>query len=765
MDLLSLNQVVAKFTLFLIAPKRKKAKQRNTPSNWEKFRKLRNSYTNTIKEAKSDYESKLADRLCNAKPEDSKIWWKTLKYFNGNNKSDNISEQPLLINNKCVDDLKEKANAFNKFFVDQGKLEISDNDLRNLSKPIAPAFSLEKIELTVKDIEDILKSIDTSKATGPDGVSPKMLKATANTIAPILTCIFQKSIETCCFPEDWKIANVTPLHKKDEKELVTNYRPISLLSCIGKILEKCVFKNVMNFFRENNVLTEAQAAYIGQGSSTVTQLTEIYNEVLNNLEKGINSYFAFLDASKAFDRVWHAGVLFKLEQCGITGPLLKWFENYLENRKQKVVLNGEESSTLNITSGVPQGSILGPLLFLVYVNDLPTDIISNVKMYADDTSLVLPSKDINTARDTLNEDLNTLDKWAKQWHVIFNPGKTVSMTITRKVQEEPLNLVMNNTNIKQVASHKHLGVTIQSNCKWTDHIKEITQKASKKVDQLRSLMHKLDRNTLQKMYFTFVRPLLEYADIVWCNCADKEKKMIEDVQLAAARVITSATKGTSHEIIYENCKWELMEERRKSHRLTMIYKMKNGLCPSQLCALLPSRVRDRVDYNLRNRNNLSKPISKTNALSKSFIPKGVDEWNSLSPEKRESPTLSRFKRVLKKPKHHVKPRFLVGNRTGQIMHSRMKLKCSGLNEDLHKNHIEESSECACGYYTESAEHYLLNCRKYDQIRANMFVNIPEEFRRNIETLMDGDDTLSEGKNKQLFEAINAFIVASKRFTR
>ncbi len=322
---------------------------------------------------------------------------------------------------------------------------------------------------------------------------------------------------------------------------------------------------------------------------------------------------------------------------------------------------------------------------------------------------------------------------------------------------------MDRIQMKQVKTHKHLGVTIQSNGKWTQHINEITSKASKKVDQLRSLMHKIDKLTLQTMYMTYIRPLLEYASIVWCNCSEKEKKLIEDVQLAAARVVTSATKGTSHNIIYNECKWELLEERRKKQRLCMLYKMKNGLCPERLRALLPTQLNERMGYNLRGRNNFTQIKIRTNAYSKSFLPSAIQEWNNLDNASRDLPTLTRFKKKLGKPKLAVKTRFLVGSRTSQIMLSRIKLKCSGLNEHLFLNHIEENRNCACGANAETAKHYLIECTRYENIRNDMISEIPNGFELSLKTILEGDDRKSEKDNEALFKATTKFITKSNRF--
>ena len=221
-------------------------------------------------------------------------------------------------------------------------------------------------------------------------------------------------------------------------------------------------------------------------------------------------------------------MLYKLETAGISGSLLSWFTDYLNDRLQRVVLPGGSSAWTPIKAGVPQGSILGPLLFLLYINDIVEDINSSIRLFADDTSLYIIVDDAIQAAETLNSDLEKISRWAQQWLVTFNPAKSESILFSRKLNKPyhpPVS--MDETQINEVMSHKHLGVIFSNDCSWHNHIEHIKTKAWNRINVMRKLKFKLDRRSLQTIYFSFIRPLLEYADVVWNNCAQYESNELE----------------------------------------------------------------------------------------------------------------------------------------------------------------------------------------------------------------------------------------------
>ena len=229
--------------------------------------------------------------------------------------------------------------------------------------------------------------MDSSKANGPDEISIKLLQMTNPVISGSLAKLFNNSFTQGKVASKWKQANVTPVYKKGDRQIVTNYRPISLISVLGKLQERIVFKSLFKFLSQNKLLTWHNSGFKPMDSA-MNQLILVTHKIYTAIDNGQDVSIAFLDISKASDRVWHRGLVNKLKTIGIRGQLLKWLTDYLENRCQRVVINGVQSPWLTIKAGVPQGSILGPLLFLVYVNDIVTNITSDIYLYADDTILM-----------------------------------------------------------------------------------------------------------------------------------------------------------------------------------------------------------------------------------------------------------------------------------------------------------------------------------------------------------------------------------------
>ena len=402
-----------------------RAKKQNTQESWDKYKKLRNEVIQTVRKAKHDATTKDEEYINNSQGKDPKIWWRLVKQFYKANNSTQSLNHPLIVNDNILTTSKDRANALNNFFAEQTVLENNNTIL----PPLDPLLSgsLNTININTCMVKEMLQILKTSKSTGPDGINPKILKNTSESIAPSLSKIFNYSLKSGVFPDSWKIAQVTPLFKKGESHLVKNYRPISLLNILSKIFEKLVFKEMYNYLTRNKRLSYLQAAYT-PGSSTEHQLLEIYDTILNTMEEGKIIRFAFLDCSKAFDRVWHRGLLYKLESLGIGGTLLKWIKSYLTDRSQYVVINGIKSDTKKLYAGVPQGSILGPLLFLIYVNDMIDSVTCNIRLYADDCSIFVTGTDPVKIASDLSKSLTEITEWAKKWQVTFNPNSTKLFT-------------------------------------------------------------------------------------------------------------------------------------------------------------------------------------------------------------------------------------------------------------------------------------------------------------------------------------------------
>ena len=330
----------------------KKAKNLNTPYFWEKFRNARNLYNGKVKQAKDDAKQKQADDLKNPDTLTPKKWWKLAKSYIKNDQSQKSSYPPINFNNNILCDDQEKAEAFNKFFLTHSNVD--DNGIPDPDDTTMVNEKLSNLDILEEDVSDLLKTLDVNKATGPDYISQKMLKMAGDTIVPSLTKLFNLSLRLAKYPAQWKKANVVPIFKKGDAAFTDNYRPVSILSCVGKLFERAVFKYVYNFLRDNDCISFKQSGF-KPGDSTVYQLAYLYHIFTEAIDKQKDIRVVFCDISKVFDRVWHTGLLAKLKRVGITDNLLLWFKDYLSERMQRVVVNGKTSSWGSVLAGVPQG--------------------------------------------------------------------------------------------------------------------------------------------------------------------------------------------------------------------------------------------------------------------------------------------------------------------------------------------------------------------------------------------------------------------------
>ena len=345
-----------------------------------------------------------------------------------------------------------------------------------------------------------------------------MLKIYGSAIYKPLAIIFKRCVDTGIFPSDWKKGNIVPIHKKGDKQTLKNYRPVSLLPICGKIIERLMLNEIFKFFIEKELILSNQSGF-KPGDFCRNQLVSITHEIYKSFDEGHEVRCVFLGISKTFDKVWNDGIIFKLTQNGISGNLLNLLRDFLSERRQRVVLNVQASTWTNITPGVPQGSILGSLLFLIYINDLSEGLSTNAKLFADDTSLFSVIHDSQTSANVLNKDLEMIHNWAFQWKLNFNPDPTkqaqevIFSRKTKKLPHPPL--VFNNTNVTQAIYQKHLGIILDSKLTFENHINMVTTKINKTIAFLCELKNLLPRTALIRIYNVFVRPHLDYGDILY----------------------------------------------------------------------------------------------------------------------------------------------------------------------------------------------------------------------------------------------------------
>ena len=372
-----------------------------------------------VESAKLTYLKNLGNKV-NDPSTSQKSYWKIINRVMNKCRAPKIP--PLLVNNMFILNCFEKAKFFNNMFSKQCSPIINNSVLPPLN--LLTDKKIDHISIQCDEITSLIRNLNPNKATCSDEISGQMLLLCDNSVVLPLKIIFENILANSTYPDMWKLANVTPIFKKGDKQLIKNYRPISLLPICGKIFEKIIFNQLYKYLDANNLITKNQSGF-RPGDSTSNQLLYLINEIHEAFDdpKSLEVRAVFLDISKAFDKVWHDGLIFKLKQNGISVSLIKLLGNYLHNRKQRVVLNGFYSDYSIIESGVPQGSVLGPLLFLIYINDLEKNIRSNVKFFADDTMLFSIVNDPVISANILNNDLDIIYQWAHQWKMEFNPDQ------------------------------------------------------------------------------------------------------------------------------------------------------------------------------------------------------------------------------------------------------------------------------------------------------------------------------------------------------
>ena len=401
-----------------------------------------------------------------------------------------------------------------------------------------------QLNLIIMHISDdeVLKIIEKlpNKSFGPASIPLRLLKVIADLIVMPLCHIINLSFSSGVFPEVWKIAKVIPLHKGGSTEELNNFRPISLLSIFDKIIEKLMHVRLYSFLEENDVFCKNQYGF-KKKSNCAHSLIEMTEKIKESVDNGKFGCGIFIDLKKAFDTVNHKILLHKLEHYGVRGAPLKWFESYLSNRKQYVYYNGVASEVLTITCGVPQGSVLGPLLFLVYINDLP-NISDKLDffLFADDTNIYFESDDLVTMERTVNEEIKKLCLWLNLNRLALNVSKT-NFVIFRanKSLYHNVTLIMNRKAIQQTKQVKYLGVFVDEHLNWNYHISQVAKKIGRGIGIIAKLRQYLNLDMLKNVYYCLVYSHLSYGVQVWGSAGTSSLKKLVILQKKAVRILSN----------------------------------------------------------------------------------------------------------------------------------------------------------------------------------------------------------------------------------
>lgn len=572
----------------------------------------------------------------------SKAVWSVINSNVGKNKS---KDNEFILENEgnIIKDASEVANVFVKFFT-----EIPHETTKDLSSSSDVSESLlkEHVASCPKDfvfkrvssykIIKCYKTIALKKTEDFFGISVKVVSAIIEDIAPYLADIFNCSIEQGIFPDLMKHSKISPLFKAGSKTQATNFRPVSILPTLSKIFEKIILQQMSEFFVENELLHARQFGF-RKNYSTIDAATKLVTSIFESWEDFHDAVGIFCDLSKAFDCVDHVSLLKKLQHYGVRNKALKLIESYLGNRKQSVIINGEVSEALSVTIGVPQGSILGPFLFIVYINDLPflVEKLADIVLYADDTSLIFKTSRKNLSCSDINLVLTNIKFWFDANNLALNSKKTkcVKFTLCRNTATTS-SIAINNDKLEFEKECKFLGLTLDSKLQWGPHIDALGGRLSSAAFAVRKIRQLTDVTTARLVYYSYFHSVMSYGILLWGKAADAESIFI--LQKRAVRSI------------YNLKSRESLRERFKEYGiLTMpsLYILQNILYVRKNWSNL-QKYSDTHSHNTRNKNKLVCNLTRLAKVSKSFVSNSIRFYNKM-PDHMLNLSEKKFKKALK----------------------------------------------------------------------------------------------------------------------
>ena len=591
-----------------------------------RYRKARNQVTTAIRQAKYVFERKLADevrdnprvfyayaRSCTTLREELKM----VKRSDGTLTS-TLGETCEVMNHEYQKVFVQSNQMPTPAITDSGRVGIV----------------LRDVEITVDDVKRILVGLKTPSAPGPDTVNPRMLKECAELVSQPLLMIFTGSLSSGYLPKDWRRANITPIFKKGCRTDPLNYRPVSLTSVVSKVLEKLIREKIVMFLESTDYFSTNQHGF-RSGKSCLTQMLEYLNDIEDIVDEGNCADAIYLDCRKAFDTVPHKHLMTKLENAGIQGHLLNWITNFLINREQRVVINGNQSTWLKVGSGVPQGSVLGPTLFLIYINDLLDNLNFKGKLFADDAKIYGRVNSVHD-RAMLQDDLNKLNEWSMKWLLQFNKEKCKVMHIGKS--NPGFSYDLGGSTLQKTKREKDLGVLITDDLKSADQVASAAAAANSMIWRIRKTFTCLDEHTLPALYKALVRPRMEFAVQAWSPHLRKDINQLEKVQRRATKLIPSLA-SLPYEARLKKLNLTTLEDRRQRGDMIEAFKILKGI----------DKIQDKfleLDTDPRTRGHifkLKKLRHNTQKRMMFFNSRIVNKWNELPDWVVQATTVTAFK--------------------------------------------------------------------------------------------------------------------------
>jgi hypothetical protein len=623
-----------------------KAVKYKCPNKWNEYKNLRNEITGKIRKAKKEY-FRTESLQCASNP---KATWKLLNKVTNNR---NMVSPPEELS----------AKDFNEYFSTIGentarKYFSNSNDGSHPWK--GPNFTSSKFKFTevaISTVHKLLTQLGESSSTDILGFDCKLLQLSTEIISPILTKLINVSLQEGYVIDEWKISKVTPVFKGgDDKFDKNNYRPISVISHFAKILEKVVQRQLVEYLMDHELICIDQSAY-KRYHNTQTSLHRCTEDWIDNICDKTYTAICFLDIRKCFDTIDHTILLNKLARYGIDDTEALWFASYLKNRSQHVKCNGNVSAKCFVPIGVPQGSVLGPVLFSLFVNDITCNVYpSTVNLYADDTLLYCTGSDVNEASQKLQLSLNEVSNWYNGNRLALNASKSSCMVIGSKYQtrtDNNLNVMLNNEKIEQVNKVKYLGVMIDNNLTWNEHISVLCKNLSYKISQLSRVKNIVTKDMMLTIYRSIIQPTIDYAITVWGHTTMENISKIQRLQNMAARIILDNfdyvnVRGIN---LVKQLKWMNITERIIYFEQLLMFKCIHGMAPDYLSNEITMEIEIR-NINTRSHDmNVYIPFPNNEFSKKSLFYSAAKNWNDLPDEMKEITNIENFKQKLKSNVH------------------------------------------------------------------------------------------------------------------